>query len=521
MDVNKETSTSNYKKRKQTHQHFIEPEKRTANFSASTFAKRPTRATRRKSFVGKEVPVGHWRNPPASELGKKHIVVAYIDASDYLRTRIGAIVKDGGKMPKNFSRASRAGRVTFDQICFYAHLVGLDRLQVKEYVRQRVGALESTEQDRIVAEQRAVDQAIVEGRRLLQISNPLGYPSKLPQVAKGEDLAITLDNGAPGSTAQPSFVCTLHESYPPTGSTLSYWHGEKTLTERHAGGVYIAALSRHELDEYHRTRLYQGTCGEATGETPGMRGLDAAAAATKTRTSAHAFSKGTQAMPANCSSFREPALRSYDDKYSVQKASGYSNAILAATTCSTKNCPRTTYPIHAQAVSAHDSSSHARSSPSPSNEWMETALNNTAHATADGESNYAEAVHTTDAATIGVNALNIYQHRRYEPPNLPQPGPWRNVSPIAYTPPIRLSPNEMEREATNYATHQSNSSCRQSLDLVGLPRSYESAALQATLRRRSDSKDTKISDGVEYEQTLWASQWEARIAGYSQDYYRD
>ncbi|KAM3538280.1 hypothetical protein ARSEF1564_008803 [Beauveria bassiana] len=151
-------------------------------------------------------------------------------------------------MPKNFSRASRAGRVTFDQICFYAHLVGLDRLQVKEYVRQRVGALESTEQDRIVAEQRAVDQAIVEGRRLLQISNPFGYPSKLPQVAKGEDLAIALDNGAPGSTAQPSSVCTLHESFPSTGSTLSYWHGEKTLTKRHAGGVYIAALSRHELD---------------------------------------------------------------------------------------------------------------------------------------------------------------------------------------------------------------------------------------------------------------------------------
>ncbi|KAM0670893.1 hypothetical protein ACQRIU_001288 [Beauveria bassiana] len=296
---------------------------------------------------------------------------------------------------------------------------------------------------------------------------------------------------------------------------------KKTLTKRHAGGVNIAALSRHELDEYHRTRLYQGTCGEATDETPGTRGLDAAAAATKTRTSVHAFSKGTQAMPANCSRFHEPALRSYDDKYSVQKASGYSNTILAAPTCSTKNCPRTTYPIHAQAVSAHDSSSHARSSPSSSNEWMETALNSTAHATADGESNYAEAVHTTDAATNGVNALNIYQHRRYEPPNLPQPGPWRNVSPIPYTPPMCLSPNEMEREATNYATHQSNSSCRQSLDFVGLPRSYESAALQATLRRRSDSKDAKISDGVEYEQTLWASQWEARIAGYSQDYYRD
>ncbi|KAM3454849.1 hypothetical protein MY8738_008726 [Beauveria namnaoensis] len=422
MDVNKETSTSNYKQRKQTHQHFIELEERTPNFSASTFAKRPTRATGWKSFVGKEVPVGHWRNPPASELGKKHIVVAYIDASDYLHTRIGAIVKDGGKMPKNFSRAS-------------------------QYVRH------------IVAEQRVVDQAIVEGRRLLQISNPFGYPSKLPQVAKGEDLAITLDNGAPGSTAQPSSVCTLHESYPPTGSTLSYWHGEKTLTERHAGGVYIAALSRHELDEYHRTRLYQGTCGEATGETPGTRGLDAAAAATKTRTSAHAFSKGTQAMPANCSSFHEPALRSYDDKYSVQKAPGYSNAILAAPTCSTKNCPRTTYSIHAQAVSAHDSSSHARHSPSSSNEWMETALNNTAHATADGESNYAEAVHTTDAATIGVNALNIYQHRRCEPPKLPQPGSWRNVSSIAYTLPMRLSPNEMEREATNYATHQNNSSC--------------------------------------------------------------
>lgn len=550
--VDKDTRASRYAGRKQTRpQIFSKLEGKKTKIPTSTDAERPTRATRvepQKSLAGKGVLLGHWKDSPVPDPEQKHAVIGYIDASNHLRTRIETVTKNGNMIANNYPRPSHACRATFDQICFYAHLVGLDRLQVKEYVRRRAYAIENTEQERIAAEKKAVEEAIVKGRQLLQISNPSRHPSRLPQIAKGENLAITLQDGALGTKPQPSAVGSLYGTRP-AGIALGYWRGsrEKTPLERHivygilsrsnrlrlsagckahdghcvgnclADGVWIqrdevefeshiAALSWPEMTEYCRIRQYQIDCGEA----PGKREFTQAGAAAdaKIRAMACLPTQYTRVAPANCVGDSSQATLPYSNRNRAQDAAEYSNGTFA------QAVPAYSNDNYTQATPLYNSTNYTQAvfTAAPAhrnNNWTKAAAYSTAQAAAACDSNFAQAAPSPAEAAVAANTPNKHLSRCYEPRQLPNPSPWDN----AFAPPVRhsLYATEPKTAYPLLSLHGGSSSLASAP--TGPPRDYESAALQATLRLRAESKNTKICDGIEYKRTLGLKR-ETRIAGY-------
>lgn len=127
-----------------------------------TVGRPKAQANRRQNGSSRGVVIGHWRDSPVPYENRKHAVIGFIDIRDRLRTRIQGWNLSGEHVSNVWPLASRTGAswVTFDRIYFLPHLVGLDQVQVKEYVRLRFQASEPNEEAKKAAELEAVREAI-------------------------------------------------------------------------------------------------------------------------------------------------------------------------------------------------------------------------------------------------------------------------------------------------------------------------------------------------------------------------
>ncbi|KAF4343387.1 hypothetical protein FBEOM_2685 [Fusarium beomiforme] len=136
----------------------------------------------------KGVTIGYWRDSEAPTEDLKHAVIGFIDVRERLRTRIQPTTLSGETISDEYPLPPGPGGswVTFDRIVFLDHLVGLDQLQVKEYVKIRAESIgaEESEAEKVVAEKAAVKEAV---RRANQNSTA-EHATNPPQVAYGISL---------------------------------------------------------------------------------------------------------------------------------------------------------------------------------------------------------------------------------------------------------------------------------------------------------------------------------------------
>ncbi|KAG5797782.1 hypothetical protein H9Q69_003160 [Fusarium xylarioides] len=136
----------------------------------------------------KGVTIGYWRDSEAPTVDLKHAVIGFIDVRERLRTRIQPTTLSGETISDEYPLPPGPGGswVTFDKIVFSDHLVGLDQLQVKEYVKIRAEAIgtDELEGERVAAEKAAVKEAI----RRANLNSTAEHGTNLLQVAYGVDL---------------------------------------------------------------------------------------------------------------------------------------------------------------------------------------------------------------------------------------------------------------------------------------------------------------------------------------------
>ncbi|EXK25608.1 hypothetical protein FOMG_17737 [Fusarium oxysporum f. sp. melonis 26406] len=133
----------------------------------------------------KGVNIGYWRDSEDPTADHKHAVIGFVNVHERLSTRIQPTSLSKGDVSDEYPLTSGPGGswAAFDKIVFLDHLVGLDQLQVKEYVKIRAGKGE-LEGERVAAEKAAVREAV---RRALQISTA-EHGANLLQVGHGPDL---------------------------------------------------------------------------------------------------------------------------------------------------------------------------------------------------------------------------------------------------------------------------------------------------------------------------------------------
>ncbi|KAG4278725.1 hypothetical protein FPRO04_13795 [Fusarium proliferatum] len=136
----------------------------------------------------KGVTIGYWRDSEAPTVDLKHAVVGFIDVRERLRTRIQPTTLSGKTVSDEYPLPPGPGGswVTFDKIVFLDHLVGLDQLQVKEYVKIRAEAIgtDELEGERVAAEKAAVKEAV----RRANLNSITEHATKQPRVAYGVDV---------------------------------------------------------------------------------------------------------------------------------------------------------------------------------------------------------------------------------------------------------------------------------------------------------------------------------------------
>lgn len=132
----------------------------------------------------KGVVIGHWRHSTAPTDEEKHVVIGFIDVRGSLRTRIQPNNSLGQNVGSEYPMPSGPGGswVTFPNIFFLSHLVGLESVQVKEYVKLRSDAYENTPEETLAAEKEAAKKAVA-----LVAANPY-EPNYNPNIAYGADL---------------------------------------------------------------------------------------------------------------------------------------------------------------------------------------------------------------------------------------------------------------------------------------------------------------------------------------------
>ena len=156
---------------------------------AATRPKSRGRAPRLTPNASKGVTIGYWRHSPVPEKERKHAVIGFIDVRDRLRTRIRLDNLLGEHISNVWPLPAKTGAswVTFDGICFLPHLVGLDQVQVKEYVRIRADAPEEKDPEvKLAAQKQAVQEAIQVVRKN-GIVDPSAPFQPQYQIAYGEE----------------------------------------------------------------------------------------------------------------------------------------------------------------------------------------------------------------------------------------------------------------------------------------------------------------------------------------------
>ncbi|KAL3606712.1 hypothetical protein FPOAC2_01673 [Fusarium poae] len=148
-----------------------------------------TRAKPSRSSTGnvKGVTVGYWRDSEAPTEELKHAVIGFIDVRERLRTRIQSLTRAGDTVTEYPLPPGPGGSwVTFERIVFLDHLVGLDHLQIKEYVRLRTKniATEKNQAEHTAGELEDTKEAIRRAKLIPTTENN----SNPPQIAYGVEL---------------------------------------------------------------------------------------------------------------------------------------------------------------------------------------------------------------------------------------------------------------------------------------------------------------------------------------------
>ncbi|KAG4268209.1 hypothetical protein FPRO04_14809, partial [Fusarium proliferatum] len=131
------------------------------------------------------------RKPATEDL--KHAVIGFIDIRERLRTRIQPTTIAGETISDDYPLPPGRGGiwVAFERIVFLKHLIGLDHLQVKEYVKIRAESMgtEETEAEQVAAKTAAVKEAMRRAKLNLTAENA----TNPPQIAYGVELPDHLE----------------------------------------------------------------------------------------------------------------------------------------------------------------------------------------------------------------------------------------------------------------------------------------------------------------------------------------
>ncbi|KAK7570353.1 hypothetical protein V3481_019533 [Fusarium oxysporum f. sp. vasinfectum] len=211
--VDDEGVASQYLKRKQTSRADEQQPREDA-----TKGKPPESST----GSGKDVTIGYWRASKAPTVALKHAVTGSIDVRERLRTRIQPTTLSGDMISDEYPLPPGPNGVwiTFDKIVFLDHLVGLDQLQVKEYVKIRAKAIgtEKLEVERVAAEKAAVKEA----RRRANASSTGKRGTNLPQIAHGVDLPEHLPQNRDAKRRRTSGGFALANPLPLNGPIIEH-----------------------------------------------------------------------------------------------------------------------------------------------------------------------------------------------------------------------------------------------------------------------------------------------------------
>ncbi|KAF5565019.1 hypothetical protein FPHYL_4460 [Fusarium phyllophilum] len=193
-DAEDEPVASHYPKRKRNsifqglNERKMEPVRSLADERQPQATATKSKPPRLSTGSVKGVTIGYWRDSEAPTVDLKHAVIGFIDVRERLRTRIQPTTLSGETISDEYPLPPGPGGswVTFDKIVFSDHLVGLDQLQVKEYVKIRAEAIgtDELEGERVAAEKAAVKEAI----RRANLNSTAEHGTNLLQVAYGVDL---------------------------------------------------------------------------------------------------------------------------------------------------------------------------------------------------------------------------------------------------------------------------------------------------------------------------------------------
>ncbi|RKK17220.1 hypothetical protein BFJ66_g17990, partial [Fusarium oxysporum f. sp. cepae] len=149
--------------------------------AAATRAKAPQTSTGRV----KGVILGYWRDSLGPTEDLKHAVIGFIDIRERLRTRIQPTTIAGETISDEYPLPPGRGGiwVAFERIVFLKHLIGLNHLQVKEYVKIRTDSIgiEETEAEQVAAKTAAAKEAMCRAKLNPTAENA----TNPPQIAYG------------------------------------------------------------------------------------------------------------------------------------------------------------------------------------------------------------------------------------------------------------------------------------------------------------------------------------------------
>lgn len=269
--------------------------------SGEPFAKRSRQFKEMRGVI-----VGVWRDSDQPDDAKKHVIHAFIDIHERLRTRIYPIDRDGKELIGNIPTGPGGCWVTFPRIIFDSHLKSLSSPEIKEYVRIRTDTKpESSAEERHEAEANAVLKAvsIVATQEAASPGHPMTSPhSRQPRNQTPKFKAVNASHtqtpkSSPSSDAKPTGVLLgfwsesdqprdidKHAVYGvlggndcfrvkvqritrdgrfvdgnyPIGAGALWLHYDKMVLEPH-----LAVLNRAEIKEYVRIRQKDQENGES------------------------------------------------------------------------------------------------------------------------------------------------------------------------------------------------------------------------------------------------------------------
>ncbi|CAG1983934.1 unnamed protein product, partial [Fusarium graminearum] len=262
-----EPVASHYPKRKRTsifndlsESKIIADERQTS--TATTKAK-PSRSS---TGTVKGVTVGYWRDSNAPTEERKHAVIGFIDVRERLRTRIQPATRAGDIITDEYPLPPGPGGswVTFERIIFLDHLVGLDHLQVKEYVRLRTKNIgtEKNQTEQTAGELEDVQEAIRRAKLIPTTENN----ANSPQIAYGIELPDHLQSNRDAKRRRTSGGFTPANTVSSNGTLV-----EHTPIQPAPGGPQPVRNVVDPLPGTRPTRILLGTWAKSAESNPKNR----------------------------------------------------------------------------------------------------------------------------------------------------------------------------------------------------------------------------------------------------------